>query len=384
MVWKWSNSCPYNAHYPFWGAYPIPLGFETLVTRMTYRGVLWSHGFELRPVVCYKEFEQMNSSSCTPQEFQLPPETSTLLCNSTLTNSKSWWCVASHPEWSNLTSVSKYDSCFCLLVDSDRVGMDFNDAVRGCSTIGGQIAELNNAEEFGMIERLIEDLDNNGQDLMNACPFETTYVNRSCFILTSPTFRTFVEAENYCRETYTGGHLISLHSYYEHNAAYYTLVTKGKYVGALGVYTGLHRNSTDSIFRWSDASLVDYTPGWSVWAIPGQPQDDPNTYMLSYECPLSQKSFNVKDEYPFWVLLSKDLLRTNDCSSKTNSPLLKTFSSLKNSSSNVQHMSFIWERQKLLKQDQKTTNNVTKIKLKRLQLVVRLEQQEEKQRQQEQ
>uniref|UniRef100_A0A915KYZ2 C-type lectin domain-containing protein n=1 Tax=Romanomermis culicivorax TaxID=13658 RepID=A0A915KYZ2_ROMCU len=120
----------------------------------------------------------------------------------------------------------------------------------------------------------------------SACPFMATYANRSCFNYVHYKSNSLTNAEYYCRGAIPGSHLMSLHSQYEHNAAYYELWKHyvPDSVDPFGVYFGMYRNySISPLWKWTDGTPFDYLPGWSIWAITGQPNADPEAFFM-WEC----------------------------------------------------------------------------------------------------
>uniref|UniRef100_A0A915KXK7 C-type lectin domain-containing protein n=1 Tax=Romanomermis culicivorax TaxID=13658 RepID=A0A915KXK7_ROMCU len=283
--WIWSNGCPYDAFYPsFWGDTALRSQNAPLYNRLTERGVQWDDGTGSRDVICYKPVSN-DDETCKLQGFQMKPNPPSILCHNSLVNSNSWWCVNDHPEYANVTSAVVADSCFCLLFDSIHFEMTADQAAVSCKLINASLADLKSAHEIDMLDQLIRNFDAEDGDLMNACPFNSTYANHSCFSLLTLISPSFTQADRNCYLATGGGRLMSVHSPYEHNAAFYEYCQKGRpwTLPSYGVYIGMYRNYSlnSTLWKWSDGTPFDYMPGWSIWVIPGQPDSsDPEAFFM--------------------------------------------------------------------------------------------------------
>uniref|UniRef100_A0A915K186 C-type lectin domain-containing protein n=1 Tax=Romanomermis culicivorax TaxID=13658 RepID=A0A915K186_ROMCU len=217
---------------------------------------------------------------------------------------ESWWCAADHHEWSKVESAMKSDSCFCLYYSTQQVDLTADEADSACRDRNGTLADFRNDQEVAMIEHLITSFNGNDADLKNACPFDSTYANHSCFMFLGQLSASIEEADQNCRNNYPGSGLLSLHSTYEHNAAFreYSVRSTKSFVDVLGVYTGLHRDRPTD-WKWTDGSPLDYWPTWSVWRIPCQPQTDPNAFFIIYPLLTSLSSYfdeEIASKRTFW------------------------------------------------------------------------------------
>uniref|UniRef100_A0A915L1Q7 C-type lectin domain-containing protein n=1 Tax=Romanomermis culicivorax TaxID=13658 RepID=A0A915L1Q7_ROMCU len=107
-------------------------------------------------------------STCKLQGFQMSANAPSILCNNSLTNVKSWWCIADHPEYSAVSSAVQADSCFCLFFNSSSETMSFDNANRGCESMNGTLVDYRSQSEVDMIYQLISNFNATDGDLMNA------------------------------------------------------------------------------------------------------------------------------------------------------------------------------------------------------------------------